>query len=172
MNKIIFNPNDLKGMRILVKTCGNSSEPFCGENGEPVTISVFSDRIIVVTTQSNGWSRINTYYSDGTAEERQSKPSAPSAATMTKTNSQGFSRKSRAAAQANSENSGPANSKISIPKDLPKRLSFGMFFAKVNIVLISINIVHRIGARISVSYNNVLLETQQQLKNVCKIRIV
>ncbi len=71
MNKITFNPNDLKGMRILMKTYGDSKETFCGENenGEPVTISVFSDRITVVTAQSNGWNRINTYYSDGTIEE-------------------------------------------------------------------------------------------------------
>ncbi|MCD7784452.1 MAG: hypothetical protein LUH18_02560 [Oscillospiraceae bacterium] len=71
MNKITFNPNDLKGMQSLMKIYGNSSEPFCGENGngEPVTISVFSDRITVATTQSNGWSRVNTYYSNGTVEE-------------------------------------------------------------------------------------------------------
>ncbi|MCD8107324.1 MAG: hypothetical protein LUE20_05110 [Oscillospiraceae bacterium] len=71
MNKITFNPNDLKGIQNLMKTYGNSPEPFCGKNesGESATISVLPDRITVVTTQSNGWSRISTYYSDGTVKE-------------------------------------------------------------------------------------------------------
>ncbi|MCD7824040.1 MAG: hypothetical protein LUG86_08540 [Oscillospiraceae bacterium] len=55
MNKITFNPNDLKGMQNLMKTYGDSKEPFCGENenGEPMAISIFPDRITVVTTQGN-----------------------------------------------------------------------------------------------------------------------
>ncbi|MCC8131035.1 MAG: hypothetical protein LIO72_04720 [Ruminococcus sp.] len=71
MNKITFNPNNLKEMQNIMKTYGNSSELFCGENekGESATISISPDRITVVTTQSNRWSRINTYYSDGTVEE-------------------------------------------------------------------------------------------------------
>ncbi|MCC8130308.1 MAG: hypothetical protein LUC38_07790 [Oscillospiraceae bacterium] len=71
MNKITFNPKDLKGMQNLMKTYGNSPEPFCGENenGEQITISVFSDRIAVVVMQGNGWSRVNSYYADGTVEE-------------------------------------------------------------------------------------------------------
>lgn len=42
-----------------------------GENtdGEFVTTSILSDKVVVETTQSNGWVRINTYHRDGTVEE-------------------------------------------------------------------------------------------------------
>ena len=45
--------------------------PYCGtnDNGESVVISVFTDKIVVETLQSNGWTRKNIYYTDGVTEE-------------------------------------------------------------------------------------------------------
>lgn len=42
-----------------------------GENtdGEFVTTSILSDKVIAKVMQSNGWVRINTYHRDGTVEE-------------------------------------------------------------------------------------------------------
>lgn len=56
MNIIHFNPADLQSMRQLMKQHGDSEFPYWGknENGEPVSISIFPDRIAVVTEQSNG----------------------------------------------------------------------------------------------------------------------
>ncbi len=70
-DKIKFDPNDLAGMRGLMEKYGNSESPYWGENesGEPVIISIFPDRIAVVTVQENGWCRTNIYYADGTIEE-------------------------------------------------------------------------------------------------------
>lgn len=66
-----FNPNDLKSMRNLMDTYGNSDtmKPGINELGEKVTISIFEDKIVVVTYQSNRWIRKNIYHYDGTREE-------------------------------------------------------------------------------------------------------
>jgi len=71
MDKIKFDPNDFEGMQALMKEYGDSDSPYWGENinGEPVTISIFPDRIVVATLQENGWERTNIYHSDGTQEE-------------------------------------------------------------------------------------------------------
>lgn len=58
----------------IIRTCkeyGDSDMPFCGNNddGESVVISVFTDKIVVETLQSNGWTRQNVYWTDGTVEE-------------------------------------------------------------------------------------------------------
>lgn len=65
---------DFTDLKQVVKACkeyGNSEMPFCGTNndGEHVVISVFDDRIVVDTLQSNGWTRQNVYWTDGTVEE-------------------------------------------------------------------------------------------------------
>lgn len=71
MEHIEFNPSDIKGMRHLMDTYGNSDtmKPGINELGEKVMISIFEDKIVVVTYQSNKWIRKNIYYYDGTREE-------------------------------------------------------------------------------------------------------
>lgn len=38
------------------------------EAGEFVTTSIHSDKVVVETTQANGWVRVTTYYKDFTVE--------------------------------------------------------------------------------------------------------
>lgn len=66
-----FDPSDLEAMRKLMDERGDSDTMFLGvnENMEDTTISVFHDKIIYVTFQSNGWVRKNIYWRDGTREE-------------------------------------------------------------------------------------------------------
>lgn len=66
-----FDPYDSAGMKEIMQQHGDSEFPFYGENeqGEAVSISVFHDKIIVVTEQTNGWRRKNIYHEDGTTEE-------------------------------------------------------------------------------------------------------
>lgn len=72
---IEFDPCDLNGMLKIMDELGDSAELYDGknENGETVLISVFTDKIVVRTSQSNGWERTNTYWRDGTCEETFSK---------------------------------------------------------------------------------------------------
>ena len=55
----------------LMDEHGDSKTMYPGksENGEDVYISIFSDKIVTVTSQSNGWQRKNIYYRDGSREE-------------------------------------------------------------------------------------------------------
>lgn len=71
MEYIKFDPADLDGMRKLMEEYGDSETAKFGRNelGEDVSISIFRDKIIVVTYQSNGWVRKNIYYPDGWSEE-------------------------------------------------------------------------------------------------------
>ena len=71
MEYIKFDPADLKGMRKLMEEHGDSKTAKFGTNelGEDVSISIFKDKIVVVTYQSNGWVRKNIYNSDGCREE-------------------------------------------------------------------------------------------------------
>ena len=71
MEHIEFNPSDIKGMRNLMKTYGNSNTMLPGHNslGETVTISIFEDKIVVITYQHNKWIRKNIYHYDGATEE-------------------------------------------------------------------------------------------------------
>ena len=50
---------------------GDSKYPYFGENedGEMVSISIFPDKIVTMTYQSNGWHRKNVYWRDGKREE-------------------------------------------------------------------------------------------------------
>lgn len=68
---IIFNPADTKNIKKIIKTYGKSGLLTMGEtaNGESVTLSVCEDYITTETLQRNGWTRINTYWADGTTEE-------------------------------------------------------------------------------------------------------
>lgn len=70
-NSIEFNPHDLKGMRRLMDKYGESNTMFPGKNeiGERVHISIFHDKIVVSTFQTNDWIRKNTYYRDGSRDE-------------------------------------------------------------------------------------------------------
>lgn len=65
------DPSDHDGLRRIMDEHGGSDIPFAGdnENMEEVMISVAKDRIDVVTFQSNGWTRCNVYWQDGTREE-------------------------------------------------------------------------------------------------------
>ena len=55
----------------LMDELGDSDTMFPGENeaGELTFFSVYHDRIVQATHQSNGWVRINAYWRDGTREE-------------------------------------------------------------------------------------------------------
>lgn len=66
-----FDPADLSGMCALMDEHGNSNTMFVGVNTEleDTTISIFSEKIIYVTYQHNGWVRKNIYWRDGTREE-------------------------------------------------------------------------------------------------------
>lgn len=71
MNEICVNPNDLESMIEIMDTYYDTETMFTGENelGEYVTISVFKDRIVVVTYQDNGYISEKTHWRDGTTEE-------------------------------------------------------------------------------------------------------
>ncbi len=71
-NAIKFDPSDLNGMRKIMDKYGDSETMLSGtnEHGETVYISIFQERIIVRTLQDNGWCRLNTYYRDGSREEK------------------------------------------------------------------------------------------------------
>ena len=58
-------------LKMLMNKYGSTKFPFSGknENGEDIQISIFEDRIILVTYQENGWVRENWYWEDGTVEE-------------------------------------------------------------------------------------------------------
>mgnify|MGYP006957405767 CR=1 FL=1 len=60
----------------LMREYGNSKSSFVGENahGEDVFLSVYTDRIIVSTMQSNGWVRTNFYDAQGNLEGETYKP--------------------------------------------------------------------------------------------------
>jgi len=66
-----FDPSDYKAMLKLMDEKGDSDTMFLGSNEsmEDTTISIFHDKIIYVTFQSNGWVRKNIYWRDGTIEE-------------------------------------------------------------------------------------------------------
>ena len=69
--QIKFDPTDLGSMISLMNEYGNSTSMYPGTNddGEEVFISIYHERIVVSTMQSNGWNRVNTYYRDGSRDE-------------------------------------------------------------------------------------------------------
>ena len=94
MEKEIFtlDPTDQDGICQIMDQYGDSETSFFGQNdnGEDIMISVFKEKIVTETFQSNGWSRKNIYNRDGTREElyegrwddpqvRGPKPAAPKA---------------------------------------------------------------------------------------------
>ena len=71
MKQIHFDPTDQEAMNKLMDEHGDSKTMYPGtnEHGESVYISIFDDKIVTMTLQTNGWSRKNTYYRDGSREE-------------------------------------------------------------------------------------------------------
>lgn len=72
MNKTIhFDPMDWNSIIKIMDEHGDSKTMFPGtnEHGEDVWISPYPDRVVIKTFQKNGWTRINTYWRDGTCEE-------------------------------------------------------------------------------------------------------
>ena len=55
----------------LMDNYGDSNFPFIGknENEEDISISIFHDKIVLVTYQNNKLIRKNIYHRDGTVEE-------------------------------------------------------------------------------------------------------
>lgn len=68
---IEIDPTTHASLVELMDTYADTEDAISGvnESGEPVTVSILCDRIITKTYQSNNWTRINTYWRDGTREE-------------------------------------------------------------------------------------------------------
>ena len=66
-----FDPYDDEGMLELMDKYGDSNVTFTGTNvkEQNVEFSIFKDKIVEVTYQSNGRVRENVYWRDGTREE-------------------------------------------------------------------------------------------------------
>ena len=71
MKQIHFDPTDQEAMNKLMDEHGDSKMMYPGtnENGEEVYISIFNEKIVTSTLQSNGWTRKKIYYRDGSREE-------------------------------------------------------------------------------------------------------
>lgn len=71
MKQIHFDPTNQEAMNALMDEHGKSKTMYPGtnEHGESVYISIFEDKIVTMTSQSNGWRRKNIYYRDGSREE-------------------------------------------------------------------------------------------------------
>ena len=71
MKQIHFDPTNQEAMNALMDEHGKSRTMYPGtnEHGESVYISIFEDKIVTMTSQSNGWTRKNIYYRDGSREE-------------------------------------------------------------------------------------------------------
>ena len=69
MNQINLDPTDQASMNMLMDEHGDSKTMYPGTNeyGEDVYISIFHDKIVTSTTQSNGWIRNNIYWNAGRA---------------------------------------------------------------------------------------------------------
>lgn len=73
--EIKIDPNDLNSLIEIMDNYSHLGSKFYGkdEEGQSVTISIWSDYIIVDTLQKNDWTRRNIYYRDGYREELFSK---------------------------------------------------------------------------------------------------
>ena len=71
MKQILFDPTDQEAMNKLMDEHGESKTMYPGTNeqGESVYMSIFNDKIVTMTSQTNGWMRKNIYYRDGSQEE-------------------------------------------------------------------------------------------------------
>lgn len=69
--KVVIDFNDWSSILKAMKNYSTIDYPLNSTNqdGERQLISIWSDKIIVRTFQSNGWTRINTYHDDYTTEE-------------------------------------------------------------------------------------------------------
>ena len=74
MKQIHFDPTNQEAMNALMDEHGKSKTMYPGTNeqGESVYISIFEDKIVTMTSQSNGWMRKNIYYRDGSRGRRHS----------------------------------------------------------------------------------------------------
>lgn len=65
------DPADQAGMIALMDKYGDSEMPYSGsdEEGNDTLISIFHNRITILTFQTNGWVRQNNYWRDGVREE-------------------------------------------------------------------------------------------------------
>lgn len=65
--QIKFDSTNPEQLKKLMKEHGNSATMLLGTNseGENVSISIFPDRIVLVTYQSNGWIRKNYFDENG-----------------------------------------------------------------------------------------------------------
>lgn len=70
-NAFVFGPNDDNQIAEMIRNHAAYPRDIlaAGESGEPQTIAVSDDKITVWTLQDNGWTRVNTYWLDGTREE-------------------------------------------------------------------------------------------------------
>lgn len=72
MNKeIIIDPTDYRGLVKLMDRANEFETMLVGktEDGETQFVSINKDNITTETVQSNGWTRENVYWRDGTSEE-------------------------------------------------------------------------------------------------------
>ena len=69
--QIYLDPTDFDSMIVLMDKYGDRKYPYFGENeeGEMVSISIFPDKIVTMTCQSNSRHRKNVYWRDGTRKE-------------------------------------------------------------------------------------------------------
>jgi hypothetical protein len=67
---IPIDTTDLESLRDLMSRYGDSDSAFFGENsdGEPQLISVFYDRIVIVTYRDDGSEVRHIYHADGSRE--------------------------------------------------------------------------------------------------------
>lgn len=65
-DKLYLNTSDRIGLLNLMAKYGESEEMILGDNerGESIQLSIFTDHIVLVTMQHNGWVRKNIYYRD------------------------------------------------------------------------------------------------------------
>lgn len=71
MERLKFDPSDEAGITRLISEHEKYPDMFFGEDesGCVVSIEVTADKVTTRTSQSNGWTRVNVYWLDGTREE-------------------------------------------------------------------------------------------------------
>ena len=69
--KVEIDFSDWSSIRKAMSNYSTTDYALSGVNtqGEKMLISIYSDKIITRTFQSNGWTRVNTYHDDYTCEE-------------------------------------------------------------------------------------------------------
>ena len=66
-NELTERFGEIEIRKQLMREYGNSNMPFIGKNedGETISMSIYTDKILVKTYQKNHWVRIDIYDSDG-----------------------------------------------------------------------------------------------------------